>query len=424
MPTDLERRLDAAADRLPLPSEEARRRGRESALAALPPAKATPAEARGRRRIRLAAGAAALVAAVAVAVTLVTNLEGTSPFTTEKALAAIGDQPVVHAAVESERPWATIVDLVTGEERSQFHRTEYWHDAERGLLLVELTVDGDVVSRFVQTREGFSDGGPIVRGPWGEPRLDPALAGFATRYREALESGRAQVIDETEMDGREVVVLEIDIERPVSAPAVHQEVVVDADTYRPIRFRFVFEGRAAHWWRVLSIATLRREDGRFDPPPLGPPRAQSQTGTDERELTPAEAAQVLGVPALWPGRVVDGIELTKIEVMKLTTRWTDGREREGHGLRLEYGGGIFGRVPRSLEIRQGASREEAPRFGPYDPGVPPGHLQVYGFGINDGSKVDRWFGSLRTQGMFVTIESPEREVVLAAARALRPIDES
>ena len=111
MPTDLERRLDAAGDRLPLPSPAASSRARRVALAALPVA---PAIAPARRRLRLAGAAAVLSVAAAVALALVLTFDGTSPLATEKALAALGHQPVVHALVESERPSATIVDLTTG----------------------------------------------------------------------------------------------------------------------------------------------------------------------------------------------------------------------------------------------------------------------------------------------------------------------
>ena len=184
------------------------------------------------------------------------------------------------------------------------------------------------------------------------------------------------------------------------------------------------DGEPAHWWRVLSIETLTREKGQFAPPLPGPALPQSQTETDEHELTPAQAAYALERPALWAGRAVDGIELTKIEVLGLTTRWSDGRKVEGRGLRLEYWGGPLRSVPRWLEIRQSSSRDSAPRFGPHDLKLPPGRLQLFGLGDYDGSEVDRWIGSLRTHGMFVTIASPERKVVLAAARALRPIDGS
>jgi hypothetical protein len=362
---------------------------------------------------------AALVAAATAAVALVTTLDGTSPFTTEKALAAIGDKPVVHAVVESERPSATIVDLTTGEERPQVQRTEYWHDAERGLLRARVTVDGDVVSEHLQTRQGF---GPLC--PAREPGLDPALAGFATRYREAPESGQAQVIGSTEVDGREVVLLRIELEPAPLAAALRggrarrRHVQTAALSLRAGRHRRALVARPVD-------RDARAGEGAVRPSaPRGPSVPQSQTSTDERELTPAEAAHALDRPALWAGRAVEGIELTKIEVLRLITRWTNGRNAEGRGLRIECWGGPLQRVPRWLEIRQGSARHSATRFGPFDPGLPPGRLQLFGLGDHDGSAVDRWIGSLRTQGMFVTIESPVREVVLAAARALRPNDES
>lgn len=425
MSTDLENRLERAGDALPSPTEDARSRARAGALAAA--TARAPEARRGRfrhpRRTYLLGVATALAFAVVATVALVAPWEGRSPLATERALAAIGALPVVHAVVESTRPFATIVDLSSGEERAQLQRTEYWYEGERGLLRARTSVDGELLTEVLQTRDGgASTSGPVL-GPPREPRLDPALAGFASRYREALESGEAEVVGETSVDGRDAVLLRIAFDREMEGRPVYEEVAVDAESYRPLRFRFRWGESAQDWWRVVAIETIARDERHFRPPAPSERHPQAQTGSDERVLSPIEAAAALERPAVWPGEIVDGIELTKIEVMKLTTLWNDGRETEGRALEFQYGSGReAGRSARWLEIREAASLEEAPRFGSdLGPAIPPGKLQLFGFGDLDGSRVDLWLASLKTHGMYVTLESPERDVVLAAARALAPM---
>jgi hypothetical protein len=416
--TDLERRLEDAGALLQMPDETELRRIREHALAALPEARAVT-RPRPTRALRLAAAATVALAVVGVAL-LADGLRGPGPFTTEKAVAALGEGPVLHAVAELELPWATIVDLESGEERAQFQQTEFWYDAEQGRLRARVTVDGTVVSELVQARDGSTTPrGPL--DPPSQPRLDPALAGFATRYREALESGTAQVVGRTSVDGRDVVRLELSAESPDPARTVREQIDVDADTFRPLRFRYLLDGVPAPWWRVISIETDGRRPGQFDAAPEQV-RPQAQTGSGEQELTPAQAAGALGRPVLWPGVEVDGVELSTIELVKLTTLWTDGHETEGQALRLAYGGGKLDRAPRWLEIRQGTVRAERPRIGPDDPNaVPPGSLQLFGRGGLDGSDVDWWAAYLDVDGVFLTLESNERELILEAARSLVPI---
>jgi hypothetical protein len=88
---------------------------------------------------------------------------------------------------------------------------------------------------------------------------------------------------------------------------------------------------------VVEIDAVPRNSRDFVPPERAEPRPAQQTGVDERTLTPAEAATALERPGRWPGRVVDGVELAQIELMRLTTRWTDGRVTEGRALVFQYG---------------------------------------------------------------------------------------
>jgi hypothetical protein len=161
------------------------------------------------------------------------------------------------------------------------------------------------------------------------------------------------------------------------------------------------------------------------PPERAEPRPAQQTGVDERTLTPTEAATALERPGLWPGRAVDGVELAQIDLMRLTTRWTDGRVTEGRALVLQYGADrraahLEGKP--SLIITDGTSAEETPRFDAFGgPPLPPGKLRLRGFGDGDGSEADMWFGSMQRDGVYISFESAQRELIVAAARAMVPL---
>jgi hypothetical protein len=422
MTVDLEERLERVADALPQPSEAVSAHARRRALAALArPSERVSHASRGRLGL-IAVGCAA--AAAAVLLLLAAPWDERSPLATERALAALGDQPVIHAVVENLRPEATIVDLASGAERPQILRTEYWYDDERSLLRSRLTIEGKLLTELLQTREGaLSDLGPVP-GNAPEPRLDPALAGFASRYREALETGQAQVIGEDTVEGRDVVVLRMTV-RPAGGdrPALQEEVAVDADSYRPLRFRFHSGQDTGHWWRVVSIETVARDERQFAAPAPAKPRPRRQTQVDERTLTLAEAATALGRPAMWPGSSVEGIDLTEIELMKVTTEWSDGREDQSRGLLFRYGEGWrAGSGDRWLVVTE-ASSVDTPHFGSFaaGPALEPGQMRLVGVGDADGSEVDRWFGRVELDGVYVALESPNREVLVAAARALTPM---
>jgi hypothetical protein len=202
-----------------------------------------------RRRLVLLAPAVAVTVAV-VAVAVLAAPWRHSPLATERALAALGEQPVVHAIVEQASPRETVIDLASGRERLESSRSEYWYDDERDVLRVRLSMGG----------------------------------------------------------------------------------------HRPLRFRFsstAAPGRTSPWSqapRVVEIETIPRDSDDFQVPQRGEPRPAEQTGIDEGELKPAEAAAALGRPVFWPGEAVEGVELNQIELMRITTRWTDGHATEGHAL--------------------------------------------------------------------------------------------
>jgi hypothetical protein len=427
MSADLEKRLDRAVDDLPTPTEEARERARSAALAAL-----SQGSWRRRRRPVLLFAAGAISIAAAVVAVLAAPWQD-SPLATERALAALGDQPVVHAIVEYPGSGVTVIDLASSRQRSEALRSEYWYDDERDLLRVRLTVGGKLLpgGEFVQSPEGFFTDRGARQGQGRPPQLDPALEGFASRYRDALESGEAIVVSEEVVDGHDAVILRFSLHPGPSGEQISEDVAVDADDYRPLRFRFSSgEVDASRWSqapRIVEIETIPRDPRDFARPEPAEPRPGGQTGVDERTLTPAEAGTALGRPVFWPGHTVAGVELTQIELVRLTTRWTDGDETEGHALVFQYGASqrdAYLEGKPSLIITEGTSAAETLNFGLLSASSPgPDELRLVELGRRnaDGSEADMWFGSMQRDGVYFSLRSPQRELILAAARSMGPL---
>jgi hypothetical protein len=373
--------------------------------------------ARGRLGRRLPVGrilaAAAAAGAIALAVSVLPERLGDERQggVIELALAAVSEGPVIHAVVEGPSEFATtLVDLESGETTAEAPRSEVWFDQERELLSSRVSI-GETV---------------VFEGVGWATMLDPALAGFTSRYRDALESGRARVVGETTVGGRRAVLLRISL----NPGGLAEEVVVDADDYRPLEFRLVpgpddpvASGRS---FRVVSIETIARNSADF----TAPERLSAHGGIahDEGEVTVAEASTTLGRPGLWPGGDVQGVPLRKIDRLRVETRWFKGRttpkpvqptlETEKPALVFHYGPGREAeKAGPWLTMTVGTSAEELPLVGPFPhQRVPAGKLRLTEFG-------DRlWFGAMEQDGLHFKFESPQRELVLEAARSLSPLE--
>jgi hypothetical protein len=88
---------------------------------------------RQRRRFLRLAVVAALVA-IGVTIAVVVSFSGRGPGLVDRALAAVGAEPVIHAVVEYSSPNDVVVNLATGRSYERVHRTEYWYDGGRSLL--------------------------------------------------------------------------------------------------------------------------------------------------------------------------------------------------------------------------------------------------------------------------------------------------
>lgn len=437
MSRELEERLERVGDVLPEPTADARDRARSVALAALPD------EPRRRRRRAVLLLLPAAVAVVVAAVAVMATPSRESPLATDRALAALGDKPVVHAIVQQQRPFEIAVDLKTGEER-QIERTraEYWYDDERDSFRVRLSVAGRPLpgGEFLQTPEGsFTDLEGIWPGSSYPPRLEPALERFVRGYREALASGDATVVGEKTIDGRDAIILRFSLP---GGPGEQrsEEVAVDKDTYRPLRVRSHF-GHAPRWtppWtqalRIVEIATIPRDPRDFEPPKAGEPRLRRQTSVVERTLTPRQAATALGRPVFWPGRSVAGVALAAIELMRLTTTWTDGRVTHGRSLMFSYGADrLTVNLPRRhLIMRVTTSPEENPGYDRSGSPPRPGELRLSGWAPLEPPppeleipeiqpRIRYSSGSMQRDGVYITFDSRGRELIVAAAKSLVPL---
>jgi hypothetical protein len=428
MSVELEDRLERLADTLPAPTVEARERARRAAVGALP-----HGSTRRRRRVFALVPAAALGATVAVVAILAAPWQD-SPLATERALAALGDLPVIHAIVEHPGSEVTVIDLASIRQRSEPTRSEYWYDEERNVLRFRLTVGGKLLpgGEFLQFLEGFTERGGR-QGDGRPPQLDPALGGVGPPESAALESGAGTVVGEEVVDGRDAVVLRFSLRPGPSGEQISEDVAVDADDYRPLRFRFSSSEVEANQWsqspRVVEIETIARDPRDFARPEPTAPRPGGQTGVEVRTLTPAEAATALGRPVFWPGPTVGGVELAQIELMRLTTRWTDGDVTEGHALVFQYGASqrdasLEGRRSLIVTVGIGTSPAETPRFGSIGAPPPgPDELRLMGFKqqTEGGGETEMWFGSMQREGVYFSFRSPHRELILAAARSMAPL---
>ena len=339
------------------------------------------------RVLRLALVPAFLV--VAALVFLLVAPWKSGPSVVDRALASVGAGPVIHAIVEYSGPEDVVVDLATGRERERVHRTESWYDEQVETLRARSSTDG---------REATDYAGAV-----GASQLDPALAGFATRYREALANGDARVVSETTFGGRPAKRIEF---APGSSGAV-EEVTVDAETYAPLSFSTAYRG-GRRWpeWRVVSIESVPRDPADFAVAEPSEPRPTQGEVSEGRPITLAEAARALGRPPLWLGRSFAGRELASVEHSRSRAWLTDGSMVHGEHVRL-----VYGRVRVSLATQ--AAGSYAIGFGDVEYPTPP-----EGFVAVSGSDRQGWQGELRRGEFAVMLSAARKEQVLAAARAL------
>jgi hypothetical protein len=416
---------------------------------------------RNRRRWWLAGtGLAAAIGAAAIIAGLLLTTTGVQPSLADRALAAVGDGPVLHAVTRLPlSPDKTLIELSTGRRRTPVPRvseTEIWFDEERAMEHTITRVTGEQTQDLLLTPQGVtSESGPVwtcariaahpveatragvscnLSGkngtkprhiPEPPPTVDPALLGFVDGYRQALATGAARKIGEGTVDGRHVFWLEFrlpDRYRASNEPPadLRERVAVASDTYRPLLVRPITNGDAGPDYEVLEIDTVARADANFSEPKLIPPekRPSSASAHTIGELDFAGASELLGTRALWAGPELHGLKLAAIQRQEVTIGY--GRDsgvppRVTPVVTLIYGGVERTRpTTGSIEITE-STVPVAVRWLDPEP-VPAGFLRINRMG----------WGELRIGDVYVQIKrspfSPvDDDTLLAAARQLVPV---
>jgi hypothetical protein len=316
---------------------------------------------------------AVVVAGVALVALAVVAPWTESPTLVDRALAAVGDRPVLHVVIERPAHVSELVRIGDGSPVPRVARSEIWFDVSRDLKKTIDAVDGAVVGETLESREGgFTRGGRVYTCAWiaahpveateagvscnpsGEngttprvvpekpPTLDEALAGFVDGYASALASGRAREDGSGTIGGRDVVWLAL----PAAARDA-QRVAIDASTYRPVLVE-TSDGQVS--FRVRTIETIPFEQAYFSMPEREATLSGGAGGNVHgprdvvTAIPPGEAPVALNRSAHWLGERWGDYRLVATRRVELSLRLsvaTDERMRTT-GVEFEYAHGDDG----------------------------------------------------------------------------------
>jgi hypothetical protein len=384
----------------------------------------------------------------------------------DRALAAVGDGAVLHVVFRGE--WGgTLVDLKTDERKPVYGESEVWFDPRRDLVHKVSRLGGIVEHELLYERN----------------KGDRELTTLWQDYRQSLERGTARVVGEDVVDG--VPVYWIIVRRlmlpDVADDKKHelaQQVAVSRETFKPIAMKYTRDRRAppggiAH---ILRFETVTIDEADFTKPEE--PSLEGMAFRERREPIELEQApDVLGRKPYWLGhrharlplaqvsrlevaagrraeRVLRGEEAVKAKRCLGLLR---ARARAGGPVRrpqvcrsLRYsierrGRDVITRGPvqwtttnKGVILFYGALGDDptvyrtqsVPQFDkPYvsitqtiEPGLI-GTRTPMRYVPPEGSIVvtEKRFGYLVVDGMYISIQAPDEQALLAAARALTPL---
>ncbi len=147
---------------------------------------------------------------------------------------------------------------------------------------------------------------------------------FVTGYRGALERGAATVTRRGRFDGQEAIWLAI------KADGQQQEVIIDADSYRPIAFREVGTVEST-LWRVDSFDSRPRRAEDFEAHPIK--TAEGGRVVSESAISLSGAQRVASFGFVWPGNSVGEFTFRGAAVQTLMSAGSNASSR---GVVLRY----------------------------------------------------------------------------------------
>jgi hypothetical protein len=409
-----------------------------------------PPSTHRRRNLPVRLGALAAALAVVVALVLVAPWNGGSPALADRALAALGDDPVLHVVTRMSSP-IRYVNLRSGVSHLLYEREETWYDRSRGFVhTITRLSGGSLLDDELETPQGgWTPAGPVLDCTWiaahpkqatklrvschanGKngtkphvvlrpvPNVEPALGAFLDGYQQALTNGRATVTGTGRVDGRRVIWLTFPYGRET------ESVAIDASTFRPLLVR---DESGTERYRIVSIGTVSQSAANFARPTVAELGRQAISGGTvahtKRAVDPAGALRALP-GTLWLGRSFRNLPLAAIEREKLRTRFLDRTlaPRDGPGVELVYGvtagEGVPDRTQPFVQLWESNSAQPGFWWVFLQGFVPPaGTLATRSPARSLGAGLPAF---LVRHGTFVTVFASSSKLALEAARTLRPI---
>jgi hypothetical protein len=347
-----------------------------------------------RRRVLSRSAALVAVGVVALVAVLLWPSGGERNPILDRALAAIGNGPVLHLAVQVPTG-QELVNLQTGRTTLPALEFESWSDRSLKRFHLLIRQDGRVVGELLYPQDRTE--GTRVEAP------DAAYAAFWSGYRQALASGDAKIVGEGSLYGHPVYWLRFDSPR--------NEVAVDRRTYKPVAFRSISPSGRHVDSRVLLFRTEPFTSSAFERQSSAPNPVGGEGSVSSGQVGSAGPSKP-GTPWLRAGSAIAGLGLTAVHQTQTTSRG-----KTSNGFQLVYGS--------EEGFKRSVTIDEAKR--PDDPaqwkGIPKGFIRISaGEGSeSNGPTYTMWTGELVQDGVYVTITTGvSRPAVLEAARSLRP----
>lgn len=226
----------------------------------------------------------------------------------DRALAAVGDGEVLHVVFRGE--WGgTRIDLETGARTPVYGEREVWYDSKRDLVHQVSRLGGVVEHDSLYERN---------------PK-DEELTALWQQYRGALERGTARLVGQDVIDGIPVhwIIVRSEMLPDVADKKDHewaQQVAVSQETYKPVAMRYTRDRKAPEGVteRILRYETVSTDEADFTKP-----QEPSLDGMAFREghepIELEQATDVLGRKPYWLGDRHAGLPLAQVSRLEVAT---------------------------------------------------------------------------------------------------------